>query len=57
MHLGGLKTDGLWYQPIFTSFTCENDQKAFYKIVEDCLRFPIKNPFVIYVNTPGSAGC
>ena len=23
------------------SFTCENDQKAFYKLIKDCLRFRI----------------
>ena len=24
------------------SFTCENEQKAFYKLIKDCLRFRIK---------------
>ena len=23
----------------FLSFTCENDKKAFYKLIKDCLRF------------------
>ena len=25
----------------FLSFTCEEDQKAFYKLIKDCLRFRI----------------
>ena len=25
----------------FLSFNCENDQKAFYKLIKDCLRFRI----------------
>ena len=29
----------------FLSFTCENDQKAFYKITKDCLRFRIKKEY------------
>ena len=25
------------------SFTCENDQKAFYKLLKDCLKFRIQS--------------
>ena len=34
------------------SFTCENDQKAFYKLIKDCLRIIIiNNRSAGYVNT------
>ena len=37
------------------SFTCENDQKAFYQLIEDCIRFEINAiSFGKLVNTPGS---
>ena len=29
----------------FLSLTCENDQKAFYKIMKDCLRFRIQEEY------------
>ena len=38
MHLKGMDLGG----PSFDcdlSFTCEKDQKAFYKLIKDCLRF------------------
>ena len=37
-----LKPTGIYGSPEFDvslSFTCENDQKAFYKVIKDCLRF------------------
>ena len=38
------------------SFTCENDQKAFYKLIKDCLQFRIhEESCVIFVNNTGSA--
>ena len=38
----------------YLSFTCENDQKAFYKLKKDCLQIRIKKIFfVIFVNIFG----
>ena len=57
MHLEAWRTDASWEIFSRSSFTCENDQKVFYKLMKDCSRFRIeKNLFMIYVNTPGSAG-
>ena len=39
----GFRTHSVDYDitKCFLSFTCENDKKAFYKIMKDCLRFRI----------------
>ena len=40
MHLKRMNPDpDTFYCPL--SFTCENNQKAFYKLIKDCLRFRI----------------
>ena len=39
MHLEGQYVlDYEWYH-CSLSFTCENDKKAFYKLIQDCLHF------------------
>ena len=39
----------------FLSFNCENDQKAFYKLIKGCLQFRIhKESFCDFVNNTGS---
>ena len=40
MHLKTVSADSdMFYCSL--SFTCENNQKAFYKLIKDCLRFRI----------------
>ena len=39
MHLKGRTYDTIELYHCFLSFTCENDKKAFYKFIQDCLRF------------------
>ena len=37
------------------SFTCENDKKAFYKLIKDCLHFLFEEGFdFFFVNSPFS---
>ena len=41
MHLKGINYLKEFHKRLdcFLSFTCENDKKAFYKFIQDCLRF------------------
>ena len=46
MHLKRMDIMGKWFDKKITgffscslSFTCENDQKAFYKLIQDCFYF------------------
>ena len=47
MHLEAWQIHGKWNVAAFIplAFTCENDQKVFYKVMKDCLRFRIKKSF------------
>ena len=41
MHLQNMRAFGLVWLNCSLSFACERDHKAFYKIIQDCLRFRI----------------
>ena len=58
MHLKGIyieydNVDYEWFH-CSLSFTCENDKKAFYKLIKDCLHFLFDEGFEFFVNSPSS---
>ena len=60
MHLEGIyfeyddDVDYEWFH-CSLSFTCENDKKAFYKLIQDCLHFWFEEGFEFSsVNNPSS---
>ena len=51
MHLEAWSTHAAWSINGYSYFTCENDQKVFYKLMKDCLRFRIKQIFLFLTLT------
>ena len=47
MHLKGMSVDEESFD-CSLSFTCENNKKAFYKLIKDCLHFLFEEGFQIF---------
>ena len=48
MHLKKISIDPYHRFYCSFSFTCENDKKAFYKLIQDCLHFWFEEEFKIF---------